>query len=279
MTIFHLRKEVQAKLTKNQVLTDQIALLQDRAGNVENLQVEINSLQSKIRTRDSRIAKVSEEFNGLKGENQKLRQTLKEERKKRSRYQPRRHMETGGGRMMAPEEAQAEIQLLRATIEHLQREYNTFKWKETTASLKRDLPPLPTFARDRLGLGVDPSNSASSIGRELKQLASQVLSYRSCPKLVDLSGGGASQEWLKHMTSIRKLGRQARDIQRRLQQAGEPVEASNWGSKIQPTPNARLVGRVTLPCLPNLQMTTSEPQRVYLTGSQMAEICQPLMAW
>jgi len=128
MTIFHLRKEIQAKVTKNQVLGTQIALLQDRAGNAENLQVRIQDLEGRLKDKEDRLGRMKTDYDALRKESFQLRTNLKEERKRTSRYQPRR-VETG--RMMAPEEAQAEIQLLRTTIAHLQREYTISSFYKT----------------------------------------------------------------------------------------------------------------------------------------------------
>jgi len=274
-TIFHLRKEVQAKVTKNSVLSTQIALLQDRAGNAESLQVQIQTLETQLGEKEAALARRKTENDSLTAKMSHLRRRYEEERALRKRY-PQNQVVSQGS--LAPEEAQAEIQLLRSTIEHLQLEYNSFRWRDTTARLQRELPPLPKFKRDDSLSGSDPSSLTNVLARELKALSTQVMSQRSSPKLVNLSVNGASQRWLSHIMSLRKLGRQARDIQRRLSQVVESQSNMKWVNQSQPVPNPRLVGRITLPTLPSFS-TISGPKKVVLNGSQMAELCRPLMAW
>jgi len=275
VSIVHLKKEVQLYMTKNKVLSKQLQLALERIANVEKLNHEIKGLKDEIKHLESSNSSQKVEIEQLRTKTSNLRRRYEDEKAKNKRY-PTSKMALASGASLAPEEAQAEIQLLRTTIIHLQHEYNNFKWRTTTARLLRDLPPLPSFSTGDQ-LDVDPNSETSILARELKSLSTKVMDQRACPKLVDLSVNGASQRWLGHVSSLRKLGRQARELQRRLTLAGESRNAMDWVKKVQSKTEPRLVGRVTLPCLPDLKSTV--PNRVIVSSSEMTQLCQPLLAW
>jgi len=272
--LFQLRKELQAKITKNNVLTTQIGLLQDRAGNVEGLSVQIQDLESTLKDKVETVTRLKNENANLHSKVGAIRRRYEEEKLKNKRgfHESRESISHAN---MAPEEAQAEITLLRNTIAHVQNEFNEYKWKGTSGRLIRDLPPLPPF--ERAGES-DPTSETSSIIRDLRILSDKVMNTRACPQLVDLSKSGASQRWLGHVSSMQKLSRKTRDLQLRLVKASESHSAAGWIKKVNPESKARMVGRITIPTLPGLK-TGFSGGRVLVSSQQMAALCKPLTAW
>lgn len=275
-------KEKKTQATKARVLGDQIALLQDQAGNAEALNAEVAKLKDNLRERSETIGRQKSDIEVLSTKQSNMRK--KYERLVRQSREEMASRSAGGwrggaggtGASIAPEEIRAEMSLLRATIARLQGELNALRWRGTTTTLARDLPPLPLSAGSGSSTGQGVNEERRRVVHELKVLSKSLLGVCAAPKLVDLTTSGAPQKYLSNIMRVRKMGRSARELQRRVAALGESGAALDWTTHVRVPSNPKLVGRVTLPCTPGVR--THEPRRVLLDGRQLAQVLRPVMA-